>query len=255
MKKTKKHENGITKAVIPIVFASFIFLTLMISLNLVYADPDGADVTYISNTSKIPKIPDNRTDDKGTITTILLDTVQQNIRWKAYVGNVSGKLVLRDADQYSFYEWPAMANPDGVVFITMNQTIDWSTIQCANTSDIQTFQTSLGHSSAALDNVNNTFNTRIHQSFDVGTTPFSSDQCWSAFPWINNTAQTPSSSALFQEVLLMDVDRKIVFASLIDQDTQGYRNDGTTKYDFQALVPDYTSSENALYYFYVEISG
>ncbi|MEM3373992.1 MAG: hypothetical protein QW757_03200 [Candidatus Woesearchaeota archaeon] len=245
-----------TKVVISImIFASLLFSLIIAQLIIVKADPDGADVVYITNSSKVAKTPDNRTDAKGTITTIFLNTVQQNIRWKAYVGNVSGKLVLRDAEQYSIYEWPAMANPDGVIFITMNQSIDWTTIQCANTSDIQNFQLSLGHSNSALDNVNNTFNTKIHQSFDVGVKPFSSNQCWSAFPWVNNSAQTPSTNALFQEVLLMDANRRIIFASLIDQDTQSYRNDGTTKYDFQALVPDYTSAENALYYFYVEISG
>ncbi len=240
------------------VFASLFLFSFMLILSSRYvlSDPDGADVTYVSNTSKVAKIPDNRTDDKGTITTLLLNTVQQNIRWKAYVGNVSGKLVLRDADQYSLYEWPAAPNPDGVVFITMNQSIDWSTIQCANTTDIQNFQQGLGHSNSALDNVNNTFNSKLHQSFDVGTIPFpSSRQCWTAYPWVNSAAQTPSTTALFQEVLLMDANRKIVFASMIDQDTQSYRNDGTTKYDFQALVPEFTSAENALYYFYVEISG
>ncbi|MEM2139177.1 MAG: hypothetical protein QXM96_03410 [Candidatus Woesearchaeota archaeon] len=255
MKQTKKFAIEMASVVISIMVFASLFSLFIFNLKIIKAEPDGADLTYISNSSKLPKSPDNRTDGKGTITTILLSTVQQNIRWKAYVGNVSGKLVLRDADQYSLYEWPAMANPDGVVFITMNQSIDWGSIQCANTTDIQTFQNGLGHSNLAMDNVNNTFNVKTHQSFDVGTKPFSSNSCWAAFPWINNTAQTPSATALFQEILLMDVDRKIVFASLIDQDTQGYRNDGTTKYDFQALVPDYTSSSNALYYFYVEISG
>jgi hypothetical protein len=232
-----------------LVLASLVFFSQ------VMAEPEGASVVYKSNSTKNATNPDNRTDNKGTITTVTLSTTQQNIKWKAYVGNVSGTLVLKDADSYSLYEWPAAGSPDGKVYITMNSTIDWSTIQCANETDVLVQQAALGHLISAVDNINNTFSTRIHQNFDVGTHPIGQSTCKSAFPWVNSTAQTPSISALFEEVLLMDASLRIIYTGLIDQDTSGYRNDGTTKYDFQALVPDYTSSTTATYYFYVEISG
>ncbi len=231
-------------------------LASLLSYQLIIADPDGADITYINYTMKGNRTPDSRTDGKGTITTLIINTVQQNMKWKAYVGNVSGKLVLRDAEEYSIYEWPAQANPDGVVYITMNDSIDWASIQCANTSDIQTQQTHLGHNALALDNINNTFSEITHQRFDVGAIPIeTTEQCWTAYPWVNHSAQTPSTTALYQEVLLMDIDRKLVYATMIDQDADSYKNDTITSFDFQAIVPDYTTAANALYYFYVEISG
>jgi hypothetical protein len=56
----------------------------------------------------------------------------------------------------------------------------------------------------------------------------------------------------------MDSSYRIVYATEIEQDTSGYRNDtliANTTYDFQALLPDNVGSATETYYFYVEISG
>jgi hypothetical protein len=85
----------------------------------------------------------------------------------------------------------------------------------------------------------------------------SNGTCRSAFTWVNNSAQTPSQNALFQEVLLMDASYRIVYSTILNQDTSDYRNDSALNYtsDFQAILPDYTSVSIARYYFYVEIDG
>jgi hypothetical protein len=249
-KQMKKENKAAWTLLFMLVLASLLFFSK------VMAEPEGASVTYVSNTTKVSAGADNRTDNKGTITTVTLSTTQQNIKWKAYVGNVSGILVLKDADSYSLYEWPSAGSPDGKVYMTMNSSVDWSTIQCANETNILTQQTALGHLGTAVDNINNTFSTRIHENFDVGTIPITNSTCKSAFPWVNNTAQAASEEALFQEVLLMDTNLRIIFTALIDQNTKGFRDDAeNTTYDFQALVPDFTTSTTATYYFYVEISG
>ena len=237
-----------------IIIVFFIYLTSVIVLNFVNAVPDGANVVYVTNTSKNATSPDGRTDDKGFIHTIILSGTVQNNRWKAYVGNVSGTLVLRDADDYSIYEWPTLSSPDGQVFITRNDTVNWNTIRCANETAILAEQSSLGHSATAGDNINNTFLNRIHEQFVVGTTTIVNSTCKSTATWVNNTEQTLTESSLFPEVLLMDIDLRLVFTTRIDQDTSSYRNGTTnTTYDFQAILPDLATASTSTYYFYLEI--
>jgi hypothetical protein len=236
------------------IFASALFvLVLLFAMFSANAEPEGASVVNVSATQKNATTPDSRQDPKGSITTVQLTTTQQNIRWKAYVGNVSGTLVLRDADDYAIYEWPSGGSPSGRVFLTMNDTVDWSTIRCANSTGISPFQTALGHGANAMDNVNNTFSSALHMGFSVGEIPIAQSTCPTTYTWVNDTAQTPSTSALFQELLLMDNAYKIVFTTIMNQDTTGYDNQST--YDFQAIVPDYTGAAIARYYFYVEIEG
>lgn len=245
---------------------SSIVMLLVISASLVLiinAEPEGATVTYDSETMKNATPADSRTDAKGNITTIILSTIQQDTRWKAYVGNVSGTLVLRDAEDYSIYEWDLGGDPDGEVYITMNSTIDWSSIQCANTTDIQTLETALGHGTSATDNIRNTFSKVSHSEFQAGDNIIGESTCNVTTTWVNNSEQADSTNAYFQEILLMDASSRIVFATLIDQNTHGYRDDTSNEtslgsnmtYDFQAIVPDFTTSDIATYYFYVEISG
>jgi len=244
-----------------------IYFAMLISVHEMTRAQEGANVQYISNTTKNASSGDSRNDSKGTITTVLITTVQQNIKWKSYVGNVSGTLVLRDADDFSIYEWASGGAPDGEVYITRNDSIDWASIKCANQTGITNEETVLGHSSSSGDNINFTFDSNYHQEFDVGETTIAISSCKSLATWINNTAQnfnqTNENSTLFQEVLLMDNNLNIVYATLLDQDTRGYRDDldnttslgSNTTYDFQAIIPDYTGLPIARYYFYVEISG
>ena len=257
MKEQKKHRKFVALTLIVVLVSlSFIFIT---------AEPEGASITYISNTSKNSSNPDSRQDNKGTITTLVISTVQQNIKWKAYVGNVSGTLVLRDVDDYSIYEWASGGSPDGEVFITMNSSIDWANIECANKTAIQNLQSHLGHGAAAGDNIESTFSNQIHEAIVVGEDTITASTCNSTAMWVNDTAQAMAVDSFYQEVLLMDDEMKVIFTALIDQDISSYRDDnaiGNTStiganltYDFQAIVPDYTGASIATYYFYVEIDS
>ena len=255
------------RSVIVVYTLIAIYFVMLISVHeMTRADPEGATITYISNTTKNASSAEFMNDSKGTITTVLLTTIQQNIKWKAYVGNVSGTLVLRDADDFSIYEWASGGAPDGEVYVTRNDSIDWASIKCANQTSITNEETALGHASSSGDNINHTFDNDYHQEFDVGETTIALSSCKSLATWINNSAQnfnqTYENSTLFQEVLLMDNSLHVVYATLIDQDTRSYRDDldNTTAdynvtYDFQAIIPDYTGAPIARYYFYVEISG
>jgi hypothetical protein len=238
-------------------------VAILISIILLFtavfaAEPDGATVYYKSNSTKNSSNPDSRNDTKGTITTIVIDAVQQDNKWKAYVGNVTGTLVLRDASDYSIYEWTSIGNPSGEVYITRNDSITWSNIKCANSTHISTEETALNHSSTAGDNIQNTFSSQAHKSFWVGDiTEIANSTCYSTATWVNDTEQTITENSLYQEVVLYD-DLNIIYATILEDDLSGYKNDTNTTYDFQSIVPDSAlsgSSGQVTYYFYVEIES
>ena len=101
--KTPTHKKdaflGILGALLVLSFA-IIFFT-----SPVKADPAGATVSDNVTATAATYFPDNRSDAGGTITTMVLSAVQQNDKWKAYVGNVSGSLTLDDSNGYTIYRW------------------------------------------------------------------------------------------------------------------------------------------------------
>ncbi|PLW79797.1 hypothetical protein C0585_05960 [Candidatus Woesearchaeota archaeon] len=230
---------------------------LIIALIIVYftilanGEPAGPTISYVSNSTSANA--GNGTlqsgDEGGYITTITLDVLQQNFGWKAYVGNVTGKLTLDDADNYTIYDW-SIANLNAEVYISRNQTIDWTNIGCAARSIIEAQDTDLGKDpSADDDSINLTFDGAVHDDLIIGGNP-ALTTCPTISTFVNDTAQ----SALFQEMLLNDSQQRLVYATIAEDDADGYRN-GTT-FDFQAIVPDTLSTATTTnYYFFVEIGN
>lgn len=252
----KKRENNFEGLVIFFVVLTIVGSLLTNMIN-VMAEPDGASVTFVENTTKAATTPGSRNDSKGTINVITLTTVQQNLKWKAYVGNVTGTLVLQDADAYSIYEWASLSSPTGEVYVTRNDSISWADLQCANESHIFVEEEFLNITGTSTDSINQTFSSTIHKSFDVdpvGT--IANSTCYTAYPWLNDSSQTASEDAIYQEILMSDTSN-IIFTALIDQDGFSYKNDTNTTYDFQAIVPDnaIASNPDVTYYFYLELSS
>jgi len=219
-----------------------------------YAVPMGGDVTFLSSDAYTAS-PKSRTDDGATINTIIVSVQQQNDAWKAYVGNVTGKYVLRNSNNFSIYEWPLSANITGEVYLSRNNSVNFSAgaVVCANNSALVAEQVVFGMAEADTDNINNTFNTSDHSSFRVGSTLFNQDDCAAIALWVNNTPQTPGSTALFQQIALYD-GHTVFYASLINKGKTGF--DNTTTYDFQAIVAENRSAAaGTAYYFYVELGS
>ncbi|MBN1503408.1 hypothetical protein JW930_07755 [Candidatus Woesearchaeota archaeon] len=235
-----------------------VIMVFLLKLTFVHGDPEGAQVQYISNTTKNVTFPDNRTDDKGTITTIVISTTQQNNRWKAYVGNISGTLVLQDAQGYSIYQWASLADPNGQIYITRYDNITWGNIKCANVTDIQREENATNITSANSDSINSTFeiDDPKHDGFWVGSTSIGNSTCPSLVTYVDSASQTLSEDALFQEVLLSD-GNYLVYTALLEHDADTYKDDADTTYDFQALVTDggIPTVGPLTYYFYVELSA
>jgi len=226
-------------------------LALIISSSFIWALPAGPVINYISN-STAASVSTNRTqDEKGTITVITLDSNQQDYKWKAYVGNVSGKLALDDASTKTIYDW-TLGTPTGEVYVTRASSVAWASIECANETVISNEQTALGMLSSDNDNINKTFNFTVHANIDVATNTIANSTCPSTATYVDDVPQTIDETANFQEVLLSDpLTGSLVYTTTIENNQYGYNNE---TFDFQLLVAENESSTTpTLYYFFVEL--
>lgn len=231
--------------------ALIILLVLALSIPLnVLGQPSGVNI--ISNITEQPnETPaSSLTTAGGTFTTLILNGTFQNPRWKAYVGNISGMMTLDNAAGYSIYDWN-LTTINGEVYVSRNSSISWSTIGCSTPARISAEQTFLNHQYSSVDNINNTFNRTVHKGFYVATTSIGNSTCRSIATYVNDSRQTESENAAFQEILLTDTNN-IVYATLLENNRQGF---DVGLYDFQMIVPeDDTKTTPTTYYFYAEIS-
>lgn len=229
------------------VWLAVILQVLLVSL--VLAAPEGIDI--ISNSTEIPtpQSAATQTTVGGSFTTLVLNATTQTSKWKAYVGNVSGRLALRDGSEASIYDWD-LVTVTGEVYASRNASIDWSGIGCVQDGVVTEEQQQLGMGSGEIDSINKTFNDTVHASFYVGTTLVPNSNCRAIATYVNNNPQSPDESALFQEILLDDGQR-MVYATLLENDAAGYNAE---QFDFQMIVAENpTVTIPSTYYFWAEL--
>ncbi|MCK5282008.1 MAG: hypothetical protein KAK00_01235 [Nanoarchaeota archaeon] len=242
-----------------------LLLFIMIAISHVYAIPTDPTATYISNSTKTsaPGLMVNTTgnnsitsdakDQAGSfIFTIRLTGETQNDRWKAYVGNVSGNFVLDDAEGYSLYSWNIKTSIGGEVYATRtNGSIDWTSMNCSNSTHITNEEIAMSHTNNPDDNISRTFNGTNNSLIYVGSLLIPADTCPTTNIYVNSTV--PSNDE-FEEVLLFD-GSNLVYTTIIEDNKEGYRNGST--YDFQMILPEKGTAgwaQSTPYYFFVELT-
>ena len=252
-----------------------VILILLINVSIIFATPVGPSITYRGNSTmtdsgaQVYNGTGNTTKSGGYIFSIDLTSNQKNTRWKAYVGNVTGTLVLRDSDGFSIYDWSLGATQTGEVYASRANNVNWGNINCSFMNATIWEMRKLNHTNNPNDNISRTFNNTDNSQFDVGTKRITANSCNTTNLYVNGAVPDDDS---FEEVLLYDGSRtglnlsenaagfgNIVYTSIIEQDAQGYDYDGTSSnstYDFQMIVPEvglssWTSS--TAYYFYIEL--
>ena len=234
---------------------SLTIITLLLIAILVFsiqttANPAGIAVVENSTDAMLVAPPDDRTDPGGTITTMVMDVLQQNPRWKAYVGNISGSLTLDDSDGRSIFQWQMGAEDlTGNLFISRSDAVAWNDIECSNQSVINQEEAFLLFDSSSVDSINRTFSSTIHNEILIGFNTIPQNTCRSTSTFVDDEAQT-QSSADFQIALLAS-GTDVVYTSPITSGTTSYRGDGDV--DFQIIVPDQDSIDTTTYFFYAEI--
>ena len=228
------------------------FVAAIIVLGVVLftrAEPIGPYL--LSNSTDTPDIVTSvllMNDSKGRIHTVRFNATQPDEDWKGYVGNVSGKLVLWDAQNYSLFDW-TFSTINGEVYATRGDTVTWTTLECANSSHIATEDAALNHVATQSDRINNTFSNSTHPAFFTGSTEFTQDNCsFSVYTYTNNTIEGKA----FPEVLIYEsTNHNVIYTAILNDSTAGFDNN---LYDFQMIVSeDSSKSANIGYYFYVEV--
>jgi hypothetical protein len=239
------------------IYRTFTLLALFITLILlsynINAAPVGPSVTEISNSTATLRSSTMINTTGGSVTTMTLNVTAQNYKWKAFVGNVTGSLMLADASGYSVYDW-SLSTVVGEVYATRTPTlVSWSNIKCANKTHIGYEEITLSHTNNPDDNITATFNVKNHTSFYVGTKEFETNECYSLHTNVNNQSQSTS----FEEMLLYDgtnsTNGDIIYTTKLEQATLGYNNN---PFDFQMIVPENGEASwdgATAYYFYVEL--
>jgi hypothetical protein len=242
----KRQRNWILELIL-IAMLALTIITAAESAEVPQPTPPG-NITVESNYTYQPGPVKSLNTSGGSFSIITINSTTQTPRWKAFLGNVTGKIGLWDGSNNSVYDWDLEVTT-GEIYTTRNpSTIDWSGIECANISHIYNEEINLSINTSDEDSINNTFNTASHEAFYTASTYWEANECLGIATNINNARQT----ANFQEVLLYS-DNYLIYTGLLEDGEQGYNG---KYYDFQVIVPNDAQqgkSINTLYYFYLEL--
>ena len=219
---------------------------------LSFAFPTGLEISGNVTETAASVPPAQRTDSGGTITTMVLDVIQQNPRWKAYVGNLTGVLTLDDASGQSIFRWE-LEDEDvtGNVFITRSNDVDWSGIGCSLEADILNEDSALGFTSSWADSINRTFSETTHPTIPIGASSIPANTCRSTSTFVNNAPQAQASADF--PLVLLSSGSDLVYVTPLNKGADSY-NTGRSV-DFQSIVPDQEGAGTTTYYFYAEIGA
>jgi len=231
-----------------IFIVSLIVFSIFMS-QLVFADPDGVTGNVLSNETKASTSAFEINISGGYISTINITAVTQNLKWKAFVGDFTGKFTLDDASGSTIYDW-TLATVSGEIFATRNSSsLTWSSIDCANVTHIETENVNLNHTNSQ-DNITATFSSSTHPGFFVGSVEIAQDSCGYVLnTYVNDAAQTSD----FYEVALY-TGSSMVYTTILEQNQTGFDGEG---YDFQMIAPEvgYPGfSGSTAYYLYAELT-
>ncbi|PLW80936.1 hypothetical protein C0585_00030 [Candidatus Woesearchaeota archaeon] len=231
------------------------FITLIIVMMILIVAvssnvPSGPTIEYFKNETVDPNPSTFINTSGGSFTTLNLNLTSQNYKWKAYVGNVTGKLTLDDSVNNTIYDW-TLSTVSGNVYATRNGSIDWTSLSCADRTTIYGEETYLSIDTSKDDSINSTFTNEVHKSFYASNNFITNSTCPAIATYVNDQAQAQSEDADFQEILLEDSAGTLIYTTVIENNVIGF---DTNPYDFQMIVADdETTTTNVPYYFYVEL--
>jgi len=210
-------------------------------------DPSGANITEIKNETGVSTPPGNISAIAGNLSEVGLSGDSVTGSWQGYFGNVSGSLILEDANGNNFYNWSVLS-PLGEVYVSRNSSLNFNLIKCANFSEILLEEVFIGQQSFDMDSVSRTFNGFSHPEFFVANKKIDSNTCNST-----NLYRASGARNNFYEVLLSDGD-DIIYTALLERDLEGF---DVKTHDFEMIVGENGHDGNTsptIYYFYMEIN-
>ncbi|MGV8152546.1 MAG: hypothetical protein ACP5OG_05685 [Candidatus Nanoarchaeia archaeon] len=210
--------------------------------------PNGASYTNISEGRALADNATARTAFAGNTSEIAIFGYSTTQSWQGFYGNISGVIKLADSNNNVFYNWSAI-DPKGQIYATRTNSVDFSSIKCANSSEMLSEDYFIGAANMS-DSVNNTFNKNNHPRVYIASKLIESNSCNSTNIYDEGGVQDIN----FYEILLSDDFSNIVYTSIIEQDVLGF---DARHHDFEMIVGENgrgTDTSTTLYYFYAEIS-
>jgi len=236
--------------------------------------PTGGSVTELNSTTAPADTAGTANAQAGNVTELNIFGYSTTQTWQGYFGNVSGTIQLADANDNVLYNW-SLANPQGEVYASSNETISWTNIQCFNFTsaggysdesgnggttnldgtNLTTLETQYDINASDVDGVDETFTLNgagTHDLFYTANQQFSEGECQSTRVFGNSGAGVNDE---FEEVLLYEpTTQSVVFASLLESgNVIGFDN---IDYDFEMLVLEnghLSDTSSTMYYFFVEL--
>lgn len=261
-----------------LVFSLLVCIAIISAMSMnAYAVPVGPVVTLKGNLTPNATVATkvnstvNGSSPGGYIFIMTMDIRQQNTRWKAYVGNVTGTFALDDANTNTFYQWSLTSIAGEVYSTRASGTVTWAQINCtwaaegalraslSNRTIEERENAALGHVNQD-DNITATFDRTNHSSVTIGSIVVGKNQCFTLQTWQNDNEQSFSDSddANFTQIIMYDgtntTNGNVVYVTPIEANIEGFNSN---LYDFQMIVPENAGigfSSSTAYYFYVELS-
>ena len=239
--------------------------------SFVFAIPQGPDIINQSGSGRHynGSNPFSVPAQAGNVTALNITHVRTTEAWQGYYGNVSGKITLDDANNFTFYDW-SLPNPTGEVYASNFSIVNWGSVFCVNVTANGTISShgtgnlwntngsqvelKYGINVSDLDGLNETFTGLYSGVFRTGAIIFDqTDGCSLANPYVDE-----SPSATFQEVLLTD-NQSIVFTAVLQSNANGFQPGSSDLTDFEMLVLEdgHAGGADAVtstYFFFVELS-
>jgi hypothetical protein len=251
-----------------------VLLTLalaILAISFAYALPSGPTGPIVPiNSERLPTWAPQVIDAvAGNITEFNTDTSSITRTWQGYFGNVTGTIVLGDANNNTLYDW-SVSNPQGEIFAVRSATVpSWSATRCANQAELQQEDLDLNvNTTIDEDAVNRTFvvlgsaeaqfnfgSALGHPTFWVADSQINTNTC--AVTYLYN-AGIPDAN--FREVILSDngavpIIYTAFLAHTFNPSAESTGFDGLT-HDFQMIVGEDghgTDIAATPYYFYLEL--
>ena len=263
------------------LFFLSVLLIVLLSVTVLAVEPFGASLS--PTTPSVRAQEDAAGNDPnaiaGNITNMDVSAFSVTQSWQGYFGNVTGVITLNDAFDNVMYNWSA-SSPEGEIYASTNQTVEWNYIQCFNLTAAGTYASDVNNNGSTsqfgtnmtiledefgiifddYDGVNETFNyngtqpqgeSLIHDLFYTNNLLFTPGECVATHLFADSNS---SEDSAFQEVLLYEPSTEsVVFMTILDEDEPGFDDD---PHDFQMIVLENghgTDVATSTYYFWVEL--
>ncbi len=250
-----------------LVFATAIYFVVAEEVPMGAQQADEGEESTINASNYLPESVNAYA---GNISQLTLFGRSQTKHWQGYYGEVTGIIVLDDAQNFTMYDWPN-DEPQGEIYATSTAaTPVWNTVACfdfvggadgSGLGNVSVWEAAHNIVPDDVDGIDETFNMTTHPNFDVGEFTITTNTCPSTFTHVSDAWQEDD----FVEVLLRDSAGQLIFTTIIEDKDVGANADvvgynGVT-HDFQLLVAeDGTSldggSRNQLtttYWFYLDL--